>query len=238
MIFNKLIIKEKDMIQLMISSLNNKEHLSLTYLNQHCFNIYNSHSEYRKLLNNNFAVFIDGFGIYAALKLLGYKDVQKFNASDLYNKIFAVFSKERIKFFLIGGNFKNDFISDITIEKKLNICGYQNGYFEDENLDSIIGKIKISTPEVIVLGMGVPKQELLAAKISDSIPGIIILCVGGFLEFYFGTIKRVPQFFKNSGFEWFYRFLQEPARLWKRYFLGIPLFLYNVIKIKLSNKKN
>ena len=61
---------------------------------------------------------------------------------------------------------------------------------------------------------------------------------GNFFEFYLGTIKRIPKIYRNIGIEWIYRFFQEPKRLWKRYFIGIPLFIFGVIKLKLSINKS
>jgi len=230
MIFNKLFKQEKDIIQLSIDSLKNRKHFLLTYLNQHCFNIYNTHPEYRNLLDNNFTVSLDGFGVYLAVKFLGFKTAQKFNATDLYQKIFQQFSVNQTRLFIIGGNLTDRFIIEKTRMKKLNVCGYQNGYFKHGELDVIIEIIDNSSPEVIIIGMGVPKQEVLAAKISESIENKIILCVGGFLEFYFETKKRAPAVMRNFGFEWLHRLITEPARLWKRYLIGIPVFFFNVIK--------
>ena len=235
MIFNKLIKQEADVIKLITE--NSKVHGSIliTYLNQHCFNIYNSNKEYRNLLNNDFLVFLDGFGVYAALKFLGYKEVQKFNATDLYSKIFQSYLINKTKIFLIGGNFSNQFISQKSVEKNLNFCGYQNGYFNDKDSDKMIESIKIASPEVIIIGMGVPGQEILAAKISKIIINIRVLCVGGFLEFYFGTKTRAPKILRISGMEWLHRLLSEPGRLGKRYLIGIPRFLFQIIKMKFSN---
>jgi N-acetylglucosaminyldiphosphoundecaprenol N-acetyl-beta-D-mannosaminyltransferase len=77
--------------------------------------------------------------------------------------------------------------------------------------------------------MGVPLQEKIAFELSKRINGLQIICVGNFLEFYFGTIKRAPKFLHNSGFEWIFRLLTEPRRLWKRYLIGIPVFIARII---------
>ena len=81
--------------------------------------------------------------------------------------------------------------------------------------------------------MGAPKQELFTYKLSKSTNTNVYLCVGNFFEFYLGTVKRIPKKFRNNGLEWFYRLFHEPKRLWKRYFIGIPLFIFRVIKFKL-----
>jgi len=230
MLFNKLVKNENEVLEIVANALADEEHIILTYLNQYCFNIYNSHPEYRNLLDNKFTVFLDGFGVYAALKFLGYKDMQKFNATDLYDRIFQQFSINHTRLFFIGSNFTEKFISDKTKVKNLNLCGYQHGYYKDEELKKIVETINNARPEAIIIGMGAPKQEILAAIISDSIQNKVILCVGGFLEFYFGTKKRAPDVMRNSGFEWFHRLIKEPGRLWKRFLIGIPVFLFIVIK--------
>lgn len=56
--------------------------------------------------------------------------------------------------------------------------------------------------------------------------------VGGLFDFYSGTTKRAPAWVREIGFEWIYRILQEPGRMWRRYVVGNPLFLYRVMKWK------
>jgi N-acetylglucosaminyldiphosphoundecaprenol N-acetyl-beta-D-mannosaminyltransferase len=240
MIFSKLIKKESDVLTLIKTATKMHSQVSsgllLTYLNQHCFNIYNENSKYQTLLDKNFTVFLDGFGVYAALKFLNYKNVEKFNATDLYEKIFQQFSAKQTKLFLIGSSFSNHFIKGKAEENKLNICKYHSGYFSEDELTGIIECIKKKSPEAIVIGMGVPTQEVLAENILNSIKEIPILCVGGFFEFYFGTKKRAPLFFRKMRIEWIHRLLSEPGRLWKRYLLGIPKFLFFILKHKFRMK--
>jgi exopolysaccharide biosynthesis WecB/TagA/CpsF family protein len=238
MIFNKLIKSETDVLQLVIDSIESQNGISLTYLNQHCFNIYHNNPNYKNLIDNVFTVFLDGFGVYSALKFLSYKNAQKFNATDLYKKIFQYFAINNTKIFLIGGHFSEDLISRKANENKLIISGYHNGYFKEDDLTGILERIEALSPEVIVLGIGVPKQEIFAAKIASSIQNKTILCVGGFLEFYFGTKKRAPKMLRLVGMEWLHRLITEPGRLWKRYLIGIPAFLFQIVKLKLSTEGN
>jgi len=240
MIFDKLYKNEADVLNQIDSSLISKKCRKLTYLNQHCFNIYNSNSEYRILLDNKFEVFLDGIGIYLVLLMLGYKNLQRFNATDLYDKIFNLFSYGQTSLFLIGGKFGKEFITDKAPEKNLNIVGYHNGYFNEQQFLHIVEELKIVKPEVIIIAMGAPKQEILADKLSTLLNVKLILCVGGFLEFYFGTKQRATKVLQNIGMEWLYRLITEPGRLWKRYLIGIPLFLFNICKysIKLKSEKS
>jgi len=183
---------------------------------------------------NNFTVFLDGFGVYAALKFLGYNNIEKFNATDLYNKIFEEFSFRRTRLFLIGSNFSDKFASEKARKKRLNLCGYHNGYFSNDEIVSILDAINNTAPEVVIIGMGVPKQEFIAVEMAQLIQNKVILCVGGFLEFYFGTKKRAPGFLRKIGFEWLHRLFSEPKKMWKRYIIGIPLFIFQIAKLKFS----
>ena len=142
MLFNKIIKNESEVLNFVIDSLSSNKNLLLTYLNQHCFNIYQTNYNYKNLIDNTFTVFLDGFGVYTALKFLGYKNVQKFNATDLYVKIFQHFSDNNTRVFLIGGNFSKELIFQKANEKKIMISGYHNGYFNDEDIDNLIIKVK------------------------------------------------------------------------------------------------
>ena len=174
--------------------------------------------------------------MYFASKLFGIKNIEKFNASDFNNHLCERFSGKGSRLFLIGGNFSESLIEEVQLKKKLNICGYKNGYFNSDEIPELIKKINNSGADIILIGMGVPKQELLAAELSEKVKVDIIICVGNFFEFYFGTKKRAPALLRNSGFEWLFRLFTEPKRLWKRYLIGITLFLYRILKMKTSLK--
>jgi len=237
MIFDLLYKSETEVLNLVEQTLKSKERLTLTYFNQHCFNIYNSDNNYKKLLDNKFEVFPDGTGIYLALRLLGYKNLKRFNATDLNEKIFSHISKQGTRLFLVGGKYVEKFLTEKTLQKKINVVGYENGFFNELESELVIGKIKDVTPEAVIIGMGVPKQELFAEQIAKALNNKVIICVGNFLEFYFATDKRAPAIFRNSGLEWLFRLLKKPSRLWKRYIIGIPVFVYHILKLKFNLNK-
>ncbi|MFC2102926.1 WecB/TagA/CpsF family glycosyltransferase [Bacteroidota bacterium] len=237
MIFEKLYNLESDVLTLVEKRHKEKEGLLLTYFNQHCYNIYNSNQEYKHLMENEFEIFLDGTGIYYALKLHGFKNIQRFNATDFNEKIFNYFSEHGVRLFLIGGKFDDKFINEKASQKEINVLGYQNGFFLQSDFPLISEKIRRASPEAIIIGMGVPKQELIAFQIKQVFKQELIICVGNFFEYYFGTKRRAPEIFRKTRMEWFYRFLSEPRRLWKRYLIGIPFFIYNILKQYFRIKK-
>ncbi|MHB1686876.1 MAG: WecB/TagA/CpsF family glycosyltransferase [Ignavibacteriaceae bacterium] len=145
-----------------------------------------------------------------------------------------MFYRYKKKVYIIGGNFSEIQIQR-TVTKGLIICSYKNGFFKSDEDAEIIYDIKKNNPDVIIIGMGVPKQEFFAGKLMQNINGKEIICVGNFLEFYFGNVKRIPKTFRNLGIEWCYRLLTEPKRLWNRYIFGIPIFMKSVIKLKIKS---
>ena len=229
MIFNKLMKSKEEVFELIRNFDNTIENQLITYFNQHCFNIFHTEPEYKKIIKNNFHTYPDGIGIYLALKIFNYQKVEIFNASDLNEEILQILINQKRRIFLVGGNF-----SEIQISSKkgngLNICGYQSGYFLKQEENEIINKIKRKNPEVIFIAMGVPKQEFFAVELAEKLENKIIICTGNFFEFYFGNIKRIPKGFRNLGIEWLFRLFSEPKRLWKRYILGIPFFFFLILK--------
>lgn len=232
MIFNKIIKNENEVKSLVKESLNKNSNILLTYFNQNCYNHYISHSDYRELIDKRFMVYLDGIGMYFALKYFGYESVERFNASDFNYSLFDLFAKESKTIFLIGGDFSEKKIFKKAKVYNINIVGYSSGFFESSDYENLVKSIRSSAPHIVIIGMGVPKQEILAAELSKSITVDEIICVGNFLEFYFGTKSRIPKLLRNLGVEWLFRLISEPKRLWKRYLLGIPKFIANIVRLK------
>jgi len=232
MIFDKIIKDENEVKSRVKESLNKNSNLLLTYFNQNCYNHYISDSHYRGLIDNRFTVYLDGIGIYFALKYLGYESVENFNASDFNYSLFELFAAESKRIFLIGGDFSEKNIFKKTKTDFINIVGYSSGFFENRDYGNLVKSISSKAPNVVIIGMGVPKQEFLAAELSKLITVDEIICVGNFLEFYFGTKPRIPSLLRNIGIEWLFRLISEPKRLWKRYLLGVPKFIANIIRLK------
>lgn len=234
-IFENLLIHDYDVINLVYSSLKDSKKTFLTYLNQHSFNIYQTNKMYRNLLENKFSVYAADTGINLANRWLFNKKYKQINGTDLNKGIIENFMKNRTKFFILGGNFNEEFVTSYfkSTEK---LVGYYNGYFEDSELWLIAKKVNDHQSKAVLIGMGVPKQEIIADKLSRLVDANLFLCVGNFFEFYFGTVKRVSPKFRNTGLEWIYRLFQEPKRLWKRYIIGIPLFIFRIIRFRFSSK--
>ena len=231
MIFNKLLTDLNDIRQKVTYSIERGEPFLLTYLNQNCFNIYFNNNKYRKLLDTKFTVYQADLGIFIILKFFGRMNVKRIDATEMNKIILNDIIKNKIPLVIIGGNFDEKFVFDESEKRGINLVGYYNGFFKETETEKIISHVSKFNNSVVMIGMGVPRQEIFAEKIS----GLkVIICVGNFFEFYLGTVKRASVIFQKLGLEWFFRILTEPRRLWKRYIIGIPVFFFNIVKMKLS----
>ena len=107
--------------------------------------------------------------------------------------------------------------------------------FSSEDKQKIIDAINEAKPSLLWFGLTAPKQEKLVHSIFDELQiNCHVGTIGAVFDFYSGNIKRAPMWFQEHSLEWFYRFCQEPLRLWKRYTYGNLLFAYNILKEKFS----
>ncbi len=237
-LLEKIVTEEKIVLDLINQKTDDVQPLLLTYINQNCFNIYIKDEQYQKLIDEYFTIYNDGIGVYLLLKFLGRKNLRRFNATDLNDKILNFLNKQGKNIYIIGGSFSDQQLQEFVEKTNFKIAGYSNGYFDIEQLSEIQKNINKSNVDAIVIGMGVPKQEIFAYDLSKEVNAKMIICVGYYLEFTIGKKKRISQKFRNSGIEWFFRLFLEPKRLWKRYLVGIPVFLVNMIRVKFLKVKN
>lgn len=106
--------------------------------------------------------------------------------------------------------------------------GFEKDGKECEELVRIVNE---SGANVLLVGVGAPKQEKWIMKYRDRMPGVdIFMALGATIDFEAGTLKRAPLFWQKTGMEWLYRFLKEPKRLFKRYFVDDMQFFYYFTK--------
>ena len=114
------------------------------------------------------------------------------------------------------------------------LVGAAHGYFnspDDER--QAIAAVNACRPDILLVALGVPRQELWLAKHRDELHCGAAIAVGGLLDFVSGRIPRAPAWLRRCGLEWTYRLYQEPIRLFRRYVLGNPAFVLRVLLSRL-----
>jgi exopolysaccharide biosynthesis WecB/TagA/CpsF family protein len=99
--------------------------------------------------------------------------------------------------------------------------------------EEVIARIRASGAKAVFVGLGCPRQEVWAFEYRDAL-SMPILAVGAAFDFHAGTLPQAPRFMQDRGLEWLFRLIQEPKRLWSRYLILNPIYLWNVLKQKLG----
>lgn len=110
--------------------------------------------------------------------------------------------------------------------------------FSEEDNQAMIQAINDANPDLLWIGMTAPKQEKWAYQHWDELD-IHCHCgtIGAVFDFYAGTAQRAPQWWQEHSLEWLYRLMKEPKRMWRRYVIGNPLFLWNIRKERIQAKR-
>jgi len=190
--------------------------------------------------NNSDLINIDGMPIVWALRFLGHQVPERVACPDLFNALLDLARKNNYSLFLFGAKEKNILLAINRIKfvhPKINISGYRNGYFAEDDEITIVKMINQSKAELLFLGMPSPQKEIFVEKYKNQLINVkYILGIGGYFDILSGSIKRAPLWMQKFGFEWIYRFAQEPRRMWKRYLFGNSKFICLVLKEKFRRK--
>ncbi len=90
--------------------------------------------------------------------------------------------------------------------------------------------INTAAPDIVWVGLGTPKQDYWVGRFSRLLEAPALIAVGAAFDFHSGRIKQAPRWIQRSGFEWLFRLLQEPRRLWRRYIIGNPRFIWLLLR--------
>ena len=113
---------------------------------------------------------------------------------------------------------------------KLMIAGYRNGYWSEKEEESVVNTIKHSSPDILFVGISSPKKEYFLNTYISKMNVPFSMGVGGSFDVIAGKKSRAPLLLQKCGLEWFWRLMQEPRRMWKRYLIGNVIFIWLVIK--------
>ena len=203
--------------------------MRVAFLNANLFNLIKADPSLLKLLEG-FTVLNDGVGLnMASLILKGAAFPVNMNGTDLIPIILS-HSKHALRIFLLGSKPSAVKQASIAIERnwgRHTIVGSQDGYYASCEEDEIVERIRSAKPDLVLVGLGNPKQEMWISKhIPYACPRAF--GVGGLFDFLSGDIPRAPAILRAMNLEWLFRLLYEPCRLWRRYLLGIPIFVARV----------
>lgn len=203
----------------------------LAFVNPACLNIAYTDAAYRQVLQQADRVLPDGIGIKIGCRMLNQSLLANVNGTDLFPRLCERAADGGYSLFLLGGQPGVAEQAAVAMQQRypnLIIAGVQDGFFTDAEEAQVIADINASGAAVLLVGFGVPKQELWLARCRGQLMPPVAMGVGGLFDYYSGRIPRAPVWLREIGMEWSWRLIQEPGRMWKRYIIGNPLFLYRV----------
>jgi N-acetylglucosaminyldiphosphoundecaprenol N-acetyl-beta-D-mannosaminyltransferase len=190
--------------------------------------------EFRNILNSADFCLCEGKGLYFMARLLGKKLKQEINGVELIYKLNQKSKIKNQKIFLLGG--KEDVVEKTAEKLGDSVIGFEHGY---QDLDKVIEKINLAKPEILLVGLGSPKQEKWIYENLSKLPSVkLTIGVGGAFDFISGQIRRAPRILQAIGFEWFWRLTFQPWRV-KRIFTGVTGLSWMTFKnmLLLKNRK-
>lgn len=180
----------------------------------------------------------DGQSIVWAARLLGKHLPERVAGIDLMENLVALAHQEGYKCFFFGA--KEEVVRRVTAiyAGKYSpeiIAGYRNGYYTPDEEEAIARQIGESGANILFVAISSPKKEIFVDRHKDILNKVnFTMGVGGSFDVIAGITQRAPRWMQKTGLEWFFRFIQEPGRMWRRYLIGNYRFIRLVFKEKMK----
>jgi N-acetylglucosaminyldiphosphoundecaprenol N-acetyl-beta-D-mannosaminyltransferase len=191
-------------------------------------------AELRQIINDCALVNVDGMPVVWASRLLGKPLKERVAGVDLFEALMRRAGEKGWRVFLLGA--REEVVAAVkhSYEKKypkLAIAGYRNGYWKGEAEEAaVVEQIKASRADLLFVAISSPKKEQFLGRYQAQMKIPFAMGVGGTFDVAIGRVKRAPVWMQQAGLEWFYRFLQEPRRMFRRYFIDDMAFIWLFIK--------
>ena len=185
----------------------------------------------REIVSSCDLINADGMPIVWASRLLGNPLPCRVAGVDLFQNLVKLCAEKGYRPFFFGAR---EWVVEKVVDEfkarhpQLNVAGYRNGYYTEEEEPVITEMIRDSKADMLFVGFSSPKKEMFLNRWISFMQVPFSMGVGGSFDIIAGRTKRAPAWMQKSGLEWFFRLSQEPGRLWHRYLVYNPLFVLNV----------
>lgn len=228
-----------DSEQLVRELLNSDRAKVVSFLNAHAVNLAVKSGEFYRALYKSQYLLRDGIGVKISCLLHGIDPGANMNGTDLIPLMIRESMSRRDKIFFIGSEEENILILK-EIHKDYKKSFFMNGYQDKEKYLKFLNEYLLEDESaIIILGMGMPRQELLSNFIKNELSRYKVTIVNGgaILSRLSGSESRAPEIYRVLALEWLYRLIKEPRRLFRRYVIGNPEFLLRAMLSSLRGRK-
>jgi len=205
----------------------------VTYVNAHVLNQSVSNPALRRALQASDLVYCDGYGVRLAARLVHRPVPYRMTGADWIWGVASLCQASGHSLYLLGSDPGASREAAAAIQRwypRLEVLGSHHGYFEpgSPHSERVLEHIAETRPDILLVGMGTPQQELWVDRHFDRIEAGVTWTVGALFDYLAGRTPRAPHWLSDNGLEWIFRLAIEPRRMWRRYLLGNPAFLYRV----------
>lgn len=186
----------------------------------------------KQIISNCDIINGDGMAVVWASRILGSPLKERVAGIDLMARLVELAWQRGYKLYFLGA--KEEIVRRVVSiytnkYPGLQIVGFRNGYWNPREESKVINDIQQVNPDILFVAISSPKKEYFLGKYLTTIGVPFAMGVGGAFDVVVGLTKRAPMWMQRTGFEWLYRLILEPSRLWRRYLIGNAIFIYLVL---------
>ncbi|MTD46185.1 WecB/TagA/CpsF family glycosyltransferase [Conexibacter sp. W3-3-2] len=204
------------------------------YVNAHVLNQSHAIPALRRALESSDLVYCDGYGVRLAAKAMDTEIPHRMTGADWVWGLASLCESAGQSIYLLGS--EPGVAAEATRRLRrwypgLNVVGTHHGYFEPGSAhdERVVEDINAKRPDIVLVGMGSPKQELWVERNAHLLDTDVVWTVGALFDYVSGRVPRAPAWLADNGLEWIFRLAIEPQRMWRRYLLGNPQFVGRVM---------
>ncbi|WP_221635105.1 WecB/TagA/CpsF family glycosyltransferase [Listeria booriae] len=204
-------------------------------INANKINLMKRDDKLRDIVNGSPLINADGASVLLAAKMLGKQVPERVTGIDLMDELLQLADEKAYRVFFFGATEEVARQVVMTTSKKypnIQIVGHENGYFDASISDSIAEEIRASQADIVFVAFSSPMKEYWIHEQLERMNVPFVMGVGGSFDVIADKTKRAPAWIQRLGCEWFYRFIQEPIRMFDRYIIGNLVFLGHILKAK------
>ncbi len=189
--------------------------------------------ELRRIINDCSLINVDGMPVVWASRLLGKPLKERVAGVDLFEALMERAAQKGWRVFLLGA--REEVVSGVKERYEIKypglvVSGYRNGYWSADEEAGVVEQIKQANADLLFVAISSPKKEHFLGRYQAEMRIPFAMGVGGTFDVAVGKVKRAPVWMQRAGLEWFYRFLQEPRRMFRRYFIEDMAFFWLMVK--------
>lgn len=206
----------------------------IMYVNAHVLNQSREDATLRAALKQADLVYCDGYGVRLAAKAMDVEIPHRMTGADWIWSLAKLCESSGQSVYILGGEPSVAREAATRMSRSypnLRVVGAHHGYFDldSPHAERVVEDINARRPDIVLVGMGTPKQELWVQRNAARVNADVLWTVGALFDYVSGRVPRAPGWLADNGLEWIFRLAVEPQRMWRRYLLGNPVFLWRVL---------